>query len=173
MGTAAGEYTDARAHELRARYHERFGGAELPVPVEAIAEDLAGLAVKLAASLEVSGALFPTVREIVVRSDEPAERRRFTIAHELGHWFCHCVGRAPAPVYCRAEDLSADVEGPARALEREANIFAAELLMPEAAVRAEWSRLEDPSAVAKRFGVSDLAMCWRLYSFELLEYRPV
>ena len=47
-------------------------------------------------------------------------------------------GGTAKPVYCRAEEIGVDPE--AKALEREANIFAANLLMPEAAVRAGTSR---------------------------------
>ena len=49
------------------------------------------------------------------------------------------------------------------ALEREANVFAAELLMPEPAVRSGHGK--DPEETAERFGVSGEAMRWRLYSF--------
>ena len=65
---------------------------------------------------------------------------------------------------CRVEDIAPDAD---RTLEREANVFAAELLMPEAAVR---SSVPDPGA-ADRFGVSGEAMSWRLFSFGLGE-RP-
>jgi Zn-dependent peptidase ImmA (M78 family) len=66
-------------------------------------------------------------------------------------------------VYCRAEEIGVDPE--AKALEREANVFAAELLMPEPEVRTAWSG--DVTATAERFGVSAEAMQWRLYSFGL------
>lgn len=162
-------YRDERADALRRRYHAAFAGAELPVPVEAIAEDLLGLKVDEDADLTVSGMLIPARREVWLNARESREspgRRRFTLAHELGHWVCQChegkAGRA-APVYCRAEEIGVDPE--ARALEREANVFAAELLMPEPEVRAAWSG-EVPAA-AERFGVSADAMQWRLYSFGL------
>jgi len=79
-----GEYDDPRAHELRERYAATFGGDELPVPVESIAEDLLALAVE-ARELDVSGMLLPAERRIYVNAAEPEPRRRFTIAHELGH----------------------------------------------------------------------------------------
>ena len=56
-------------------------------------------------------------------------------------------------------------------LEREANVFGAELMMPEAAVREAWAAFRDPSEVAARFEVSALAAQWRLYSFGLIA-RP-
>jgi Zn-dependent peptidase ImmA (M78 family) len=165
----AGPVTDDRAHVLRHRYFELFGGEELPVPVEAIAEDVLGLRVGEVAGLQVSGYLLPAPREVWLNADEPPARRRFTLAHEVGHFVCQCLGaRKPRPVYCRAEEVGVDPA--ARALEREANVFAAELLMPEPAVRREWAGSID--ACAARFGVSVEAMHWRLYNFGLVNERP-
>ena len=76
---------------------------------------------------------------------------------------------ASAPTYCRSQDVSQDTD---RALEREANVFGAELLMPEAAVREAWAAFGDQDDVASRFGVSVLATQWRLYSFGLVDDRP-
>ena len=72
------------------------------------------------------------------------------------------------PTFCRSQDLSQDAD---RDLEREANVFGAELLMPEAAVREAWAAVPDAAEVAARFEVSALAAQWRLYSFGLAE-RP-
>jgi hypothetical protein len=161
----AGPVTDPRAHELRRRYGELFGGGLLPVPVEAIAEDYLGLAVGEAELDGVSGLLYPAERAVFLNAQEPATRRRFTLAHELGHWVCQHLEGKEVPVFCRAEEVGLD---PAvKALEREANLFAAELLMPEDDVRAAWDG--DPEATAVHFGVSGEAMRWRLYSFGLGE----
>ena len=73
--------------------------------------------------------LLPIERRIYVNAAEPETRQRFTIAHELGHWICQCLEGTAKPVYCRAEEIGVDPE--AKALEREANIFAANLVMPE------------------------------------------
>jgi len=161
-----GPVTDARAYELRERYHAAFGGAELPVPVEAIAEDLLGLAVAERHDLAVSGMLLPAERKIFVNSKDVPARRRFTLAHEVGHWVCQCLEGKGVPVMCRAEDVSERTD---RTLEREANVFAAELLMPEPAVRAEFAHDGD---LAERFGVSSEAMAWRLYNLGLVEESP-
>ncbi len=172
---AAEKYREPRAHALRAQYLERFGGEEIPVPVEAIAEDLLGLRVEETWDITYSGMLFPAERKILLNAVEaprdvaPLRRFRFTIGHEVGHWVCHVLGAARAqPVFCRAEDLSEDAD---RTLEREANVFAAELLMPEPAVREAWQHLSDVVACAARFDVSPTAMQWRLHSFGL-DVRP-
>jgi len=161
----AGPVTDPRAEVLRQRYHELFADSELPVPVRRIAEDLLGLRVLEAADLEdISGALYPAEREIRVNAKEAATRQRFTLAHELGHWVCQCLDGRGAPMFCRQQDLAASAD---RSLEREANVFAAELVMPEPEVRAAFARHRDVKELAEAFGVSPLAMQWRLYSFDL------
>jgi hypothetical protein len=156
------DYDDPRAHALREDYHAVFGGDELPVPVESIAEDLLGLAVE-APEPDVSGMLLPAERGILVNAAEPEPRRRFTIARELGHWICQCLEGTAQPVYFRADEVGVNPE--AKALEREGNIFAANLLMPESAVRAAGGE--------NRFGVSDEALAWRLYDLGLAEAQPV
>ena len=155
-------YDDPRAHRLREAYHAVFGGEDLPVPEHAIAEDLLGLAVVEEELDGASGYLFPAERRIVLNASEPETRRRFTLAHELGHWVCQCLEGTTRPVYCRAEEVGMEPE--AKQLEREANIFAANLVMPEEAVRA--------AAGDNRFGVSDEALAWRLYNLGLGSKRP-
>ena len=177
--TGASRYHDPRAHELRARYLRAFGGDEIPVPVESIAEDLLGLRIELSHELDCSGVLLPAERRILLNAaeaehgGEPIQRHRFTIAHELGHWVCHVLGAPagaePKPSFCRAADISQDAD---RKLEREANVFGAELLMPEEAVREAWASNADVEAVAERFAVSRLSAQWRLYGFGLVGQRP-
>jgi Zn-dependent peptidase ImmA (M78 family) len=163
-----GPVTDVRAGVLRRRYHQRFGGAEVPVPVTAIVEDLCGLSVEEDAALDVSGMLIPPERRIYLNASESPERRRFTLAHELGHWVCQCLQGATAPRFCRADEIGLDPQ--AKAIEREANVFGAELLMPEEAVRGAWTG--SVAACAEAFGVSGEAMHWRLYNLGLVEHQP-
>jgi len=167
-----GPVTDPRADALRRRYHELFGGEELPVPAESIAEDLLGLSIGEDEKLPVSGMLLPAERQIWVNAREAQEspgRRRFTLAHEVGHWICQCLEGRTAPVYCRAEDIDASAD---RSLEREANVFAAELLMPEDMVREGFVAGASPETLSTRLEVSRLALAWRLYSFELIPNKP-
>ncbi len=181
MGAMPGPVTDARAGELLQRYREFFGGPDVPVPVESIAEDLLGLRIAESDTLAVSGLLLPEQREIWLNAEETRQslgRRRFTIAHELGHWVCQVLEGRWQPVYCRVADVQADVgAGPVRPstnppLEREANVFAAELLMPEPAVRSAFTPADSVEAMAARFDVSESAMHWRLFNFGLLEEPP-
>jgi hypothetical protein len=166
--TTQKKYMEPRAHALRERYHALFHADELPVPVEAIAEDLLGLHVEEAELDGISGLLLPAQRRIVLNETDVAPRRRFTLAHELGHWICQCLEGRTAPIYCRAEEVGADPT--AKRLERQANIFAAELLMPGAVVRATWTG--SLSSAAETLGVSEEAMHWRLYNLGIVESPP-
>ncbi len=66
----------------------------------------------------------------------PEGRRRFTIAHELGHWELH---EKYSQFLCDAEDMR---DYGRSALEVEANHFAAELLMPASHFRAACEKAE-------------------------------
>jgi Zn-dependent peptidase ImmA (M78 family) len=162
--------TDPRAGVLRQRYQQLFADPPLPVPVERIAEDLLGLRVEHEGDLgELSGALYPHERRIVINASESLQRQRFTLGHELGHWICQCLTGASAPLFCRQQDVNGGAD---QLLEREANVFAAELLMPEPELRFAFGDDSDPTRLAERFGVSPLAMRWRLYGFGLLKQPP-
>lgn len=54
------------------------------------------------------------------------QRQRFSLGHELGHWYHH---RGEA-FRCRVDDVSMNLASPDRAKEREADQYAAHLLLP-------------------------------------------
>ncbi len=175
-----GEREIAAARDVLRRYDRAYGlPAEPAVPVEDIAESLCGLrVVDRPLPAGVSGVLDLATCEVRVNADEVARwpaRRRFTIAHEVGHWELHrleirgsvvtrAVDHAPAPRRIRT---------PEELREREANRFAAELLMPEPRVTAA-ARRDGPDVVvlAAAFGVSALSMAWRLYNLGFTSRKP-
>ena len=161
---------------------------EPPIDIEAIAEETDGLDIQEAADLRVlpglpeelrnsdlSGLLFPQERRIWVSGVEAARslgRKRFTIAHELGHWHLHDAAKAHARgVFCRSEDIGgseAELKA-SRTIEAQANRFAAALLMPEALIRAEAERWKlNVHVLARRFEVSLPAMQLRLTTLGVL-----
>lgn len=101
---------------------------------------------------------FSAAKLFVNREDKP-ERQTFTIAHELGHWVLHreefLHDPEAYPVLARMASPDND-----NAFEKEANKFAAHLLVP--------SRLLDPvrgapvASLARAFGVSKMMMEFRL-----------
>ena len=62
---------------------------------------------------------------LTVNSRQTPERQRFSVAHELGHWELH----RGALMLCRDDDIDIP-RAQARAHERDADAFAAALLMP-------------------------------------------
>lgn len=94
------------------------------------------------------------------------ERRRFTIAHELGHFILH---RGQQQSFnCDKESVYSGIDT-IRVIEREADDFASNLLMPGDLLR-EWisSRRIDFRVlgdIAQRFQVSFEALCIRFIKF--------
>ncbi len=111
------------------------------------------------------------IKIIGVNKHHPRSRRRFTIAHELGHMFLHkqdTVSYDEASILLRLGHVADTVDSK----EIEANIFAAELLMPEKNIRSDVNKmksisLEDKKAIAElanKYKVSSQAMTIRLTS---------
>lgn len=98
---------------------------------------------------------------------EDPKRQRFTIAHELGHYILH--KETPLFVDKKNEKImyrnSESTTGEIRK-EREANAFAASLLMPAKFIGDEWEKMpvhKDPiEYLANIFNVSGQAMSFRL-----------
>lgn len=162
-----------------------WDGSSLPVPVEEIADSHAGLLVRdvddlraapgapsLGDGQTLSGLLLPSAGEIWVNADEARQwpaRRRFTIAHELGHWQLH--RGAEHAVFCRAASIEPAVaDGAAAAVplplpEEEANAFAAAVLMPARLLRQHYAlSARDFFGLCDRFGASGAAMGRRLHA---------
>ena len=158
----------------------QFGVERPPVDVRRAAESL-GFRVQELGDLgdDVSGAFVsrPDGGVIAVNRNHHLVRRRFTIAHELGHGLLH-RGRMPLFVdkgYAVAFRDRQSATGEVR-MEREANAFAAALLMPEGMVRTAadelaWAHGLDAGGgggalreLARRFKVSQEAMSYRLGS---------
>lgn len=112
---------------------------------------------------------------IFVNANEPPARKRFTIAHEIGHRLLHMAGESDAefvdtPDNFRAAEVPHDDSWtPQRRREWEANTFAAALLMNEELIRDRWEEYRDHRLLAWMFQVSSMAMLVRLNQLGLLE----
>ncbi|MDQ3721193.1 MAG: ImmA/IrrE family metallo-endopeptidase, partial [Actinomycetota bacterium] len=177
---ASVEEIERRAERVLERVPDYvWDGKTLPVPVDQIADSHFGLLVcemeylkvaqgapVVACDQDFSGLLLPDRREIWVNAAEARDwpgRRRFTISHELGHW---CMHRDDGgPIYCRQGLIAEAEERPERPLpEREADAFAAALLMPARLMRREYERDRDFGVLCGRFNVSGKAMGRRLHA---------
>jgi len=150
-----------------------------PVNVDGLAIDLGVTILKDELDPEVSGLLYrrPNSTVIAVNRDHAKTRRRFTVAHELGHLRLHDgrplivdhVVRARINLRDHRSSLATNRE------EIEANRFAATLLMPPEFVHSQMDVVHRRGlgehgtieALAKKFSVSGQAMEIRLTNLGL------
>lgn len=86
-------------------------------------------------SFEVAGLLDRPQRLIVVARKFPLEHRNFTGAHEVGHWLLH-----PKEVILHRDRPITGEERQRPRIEREADWFAADFLMPPALLEEHFER---------------------------------
>jgi Zn-dependent peptidase ImmA (M78 family) len=153
---------------------QRLGIAEPPVNVTRVAEALGIHVVQTTLGDDISGLLITKddVTTICVEKSHHLVRRRFTIAHEIGHHYLRHQFEPGDHVHVDRGALvsmrsARSAEGTDQR-EVEANQFAACLLMPRSLVQAEIERhggvvsellIED---LASKFKVSERAMTIRL-----------
>lgn len=145
-----------------------------PVPIDRIAKML-GIQLRFSPlDKELSGMIYirDGVPIVGVNSLHHPNRQRYTLAHECGHFLLH-----KAEI---AKEVHVDKEFPMlmrdsvsamgiNEIEMEANLFAAELLMPVSLINQELENnvidIDDEAAIdalARRFKVSQSAMRFRL-----------
>lgn len=159
----------------------------IAVDVRRIIEDFCSFKFALVPNLEFNGkrrlaAFIPDFNYILVEEHCIESRRRFSMAHELGHaQLEHDFGSAeslfgapPQQAFLCGED---DVEGEKiderragrrRRSEIRANQFAVFLLMPEDLVREVWRNTRDVRSCADLLAVSAQAMGYRLKDLKLI-----
>lgn len=101
---------------------------------------------------------------IGVNESHPDTRQRFSIAHELGHYFIHRkmfhLDAEPVEGYIMYRDENSETGTDPK--EREANEFAANLLMPEGIFRLEAGKeFASYETLAQKFNVSKIAITIR------------
>ena len=152
----------------------------IPVPVQTIP---AALNIELKEAYlddEISGMIENNSDSfiITINTNDSRVRKRFTIAHELGHYMLHRnligIGLDDDRAYRSTKGGKYHNISIGPAEEREANRFAANLLMPVNQVRLYWKKLDlndlsgSTRKVAELFEVSELAMKIRLKNLNLI-----
>ena len=148
-----------------------------PVDIEAVARHLGAQVVEEKLDRSVSGMLYRDGEQVVigVNSAHADRRRRFTIAHEIGHLVLH-KGRPLVLDHVRVNFRDANSSTASDLEEIQANAFAAEILMPRDQIIAGAKKLLDDRTIteaavidylAQGFEVSDQAMEYRLINLGL------
>ncbi|RKF32293.1 hypothetical protein BCY89_13935 [Sphingobacterium siyangense] len=157
-----------------------FNENDLPVKIEDIVKEQQIDLVYYTFEDDISGVLVlnDDSTTIGVNQGQHNVRRRFTIAHELGHFILHkdqgkmfmdkILFRKNSNQYSEKQEQ----------LEKEANNFAANILMPEKIVKKLFSEsikdfYDDLSIqkLAERFEVSASAMTYRLINLGLIDFN--
>ena len=147
------------------------------VDIAAIARHLRAQVVEEKLDRSVSGMLYRDGEQVVigVNSAHADRRRRFTIAHEIGHLVLH-KGRPLVLDHVRVNFRDANSSTASDLEEIQANAFAAEVLMPREQVIAGAKKLLEDRTIteaaiieylAQGFDVSDQAMEYRLINLGL------
>lgn len=168
-------YIEDRAEKLLNEFNLYFA----PVDVFKCG-DLLGIDVR-------SEALDPEIAGVLIKKDgashirfnsaDSLTRQRFTVAHEIGHYLLHSqpnslfIDKTEKVMYRNNQSSTGEI-----LKEREANAFAAALLMPSQLIHELTNLLTAVEhenyvdVLAKKFNVSEFAMGIRLSNMGLLEY---
>lgn len=142
----------------------KSGAQTLPVLIEEIATAFKLEVVEFPFHSKISGLLKKEEGIIAVNITHHPVRRRFTIAHELGHFL---LGHGLGEEY--QEQMVDDFFDKPHDQEREANLFASHVLMPTQAVKTEVAKDGlDLEKLAKTFEVSKQAITIRLLELKLI-----
>ncbi len=166
-------YSNAHIHRQAARLLASAGVVREPVDLRHVVSALnlelvahADMPFSCEAALEPRGDGHAIVLDGGI-SGSGERRRRFTIAHEIGHFVLHPELAHPEPARPERSD---QVTEAGRVEDREADAFAAELLMPEHLVRqAAREHGADVDRLADRFDVSRSAIRSQLQRLDILE----
>ncbi len=177
LPTADGPSGYARGYWAADLFREHYGLGGAPIADLSVLADEIGILVSrlplgvrdapdgCAAFDPATGAAY-----VLINSDKPRPRRRFTIAHECGHLILgHLHG---------GQIVIDESVGGAAPEETEANAFAAGFLMPEQGMRGAMARLRSRLGqeaepldwavwLATSFGVSEEAAAYRLHNLGL------
>src|ERR1700730_5767847 len=168
-----------RVESLIEELLDRYDITEAPVPVERIAKAKGARVFHQSLEDDVSGFLYQDNEQTVigVNTHHAPVRQNFTTAHELGHLLLHEQEQLHVDREFRVrlrDDVSSQGTDDA---EREANFFAASLLMPKTFLEADLANEEYVDLLegtflhelARKYGVSTQALVNRLKNLRYIQ----
>lgn len=158
MGTVRTAFVKAMAQKVL----KECGASALPVDLKRIVEMKGYVYMEVETFPDEVSALFIAKdgkNYALVNARHHAHRRRFSLAHELGHILLNHVGEdleEMPSIDAPPESMRHYAAGDSR--EKEANIFASALLMPIDMLKKEYAKGADIDKLAAIFAVSQQAM---------------
>lgn len=173
--------TKTKIRSIVSQLLEKYQIENAPVPVKEIILGEGLNVVNREVEDEVSGFLIfeneqPTIG---VNKRHSPNRRRYTLAHELGHFMLDHVSANDPLRIDRVSQVMFRDESSSKGKKREeieANQFAAELLMPTSLLLSDWDDLDESDVedaiddLAKKYKVSTQAMTFRLVNLNKLNF---
>lgn len=147
------------------RLLSKIGAEVIPIDVYAVTKVWGNLSI-LEESIDGPGYLLPLGKlgaEIIVRQADPVERRRFTIAHEVGHWILGITCEQKTGEFRQPTGLRREL------VEKWCDAFAASFLIPRKGLVdyfagvGDFALLRHTLNAPKRFRVSEDAMFLRAH----------
>ena len=151
----------------------QYRAGDVPINVLEMAKK-AGVLIKYAPSNKFSGLLYrkDDIAFMAISSSESNVRQRFTIAHELGHFFLH----PQKDTFVEFRDNEKNIARGSK--EIQANQFAAALLMPRKFLEKDVKSFRETGLtqqttefLAKKYNVSDEAMTFRLLNLNMMSKK--
>lgn len=148
--------------------YQKHASNPFPFDIIAFGKDL-GLELRESKELndQISGFIKKDDKKIYicVNSNHHIHRKRFTIAHEIGHYFLHKDNLQ----YGLVDNILQRKDGIINKQETEANDFAANLLMPEYHFKTLWDNKDySISEISSMFFVSESAVLTRAKFLNLI-----
>ena len=147
------------------------------VDIEKIIKDLGINILKYDFEDDISGVLVidKDSTHIGVNKNDTEVRKRFTLAHELGHYILHGETGNMFTDKVLFRKKSSGYTSKEEKIEQEANYFAANILMPEDLIRKEIENIDEDiyddsfiKNLATKFKVSSSAMAFRLINLNII-----
>jgi Zn-dependent peptidase ImmA (M78 family) len=164
------KYVQSQADSLL----KKFNVKHAPVPVEKIAKSMGAIVQRVPADDSLSGFIYhekaSRTTVIGVNASHALTRQHFTLGHELGHFVLHNIEDVHVDRGFSVRLRNATSSEGKNVEEVEANLFAAELLMPASFLdkdiqAIDYVDLDDESTIAdlaNKYSVSTQAMIFRL-----------
>lgn len=144
--------------------------------VSTIARDFSDIEETLGKSMgSILGAAFTNNQKLAIfyKKSDTLHRKKFTIAHELGHCCLHCPDDESSHIQFRFEPFITLLSKEELEKEKEANIFAGQLLIPKESLMKQYEKMIVPSLtrLSEIFDVSTSVMAARLDYLKLPYYK--
>jgi Zn-dependent peptidase ImmA (M78 family) len=153
--------------EMARKVLRKYGVTQPGTPVEEIAKGEGLKIVYQKWRATVGGLLLMAQKIIGVNSNHPPHRQRFSIGHELGHYFLnHRLDDYEKGIMMDNPPVGDDFS---KIQNREADEFANELLVPLPIIKEAYKTVKDAKVLAGMFNVSGEVMFIALEKHKLLK----